>query len=468
VTGGSEPGPVVLRGVTVVDPRDGSLTPDMDVALADGRIAAVTPTRDPADAPAAATTIDAAGKFVVPGFLEMHTHVLGEKDTARDLKLLLDTGVTGFRLMGGSDKLLKERRDGTLPWSNHTSDDTPELLAMPGAVLNPANAGTVKAAVTTIREQHAAGADFIKAALVSSEVFFAAQAEARRLGLPIVGHLPAGIDVRLASRGGMRSIEHLGPGTGVLAGCSTEEAEIRAALNAGPGMKAPPFRIPFADKVMGPIIRKLVMNPVLHNSPLAVQMLRRAIDTFDQGRAEELAAAFVADGTWHCPTLIRERTSELSDAAEFRDDPNLRLMDIDTVTRWRAAADRFGALPADTKATYRDAYDLQLRLTKLLDDAGVKLLAGSDSCGAVWEVPGYSLHQEFDELARAGLAPLRVLQTVTLDAAEFLGRTSTLGTVEPGKQADLVLLDANPVESVQHLHGLAGVVRAGRYHPAAA
>ena len=103
------------------------------------------------------TTIDAAGKFVVPGFLEMHTHVLGEKETARDLKLLLDAGVTGFRLMGGSDKLLKERREGAPPWSDEAPGDTPELLAMPGAVLNPANAGTVKAAVTTVREQHAAG-----------------------------------------------------------------------------------------------------------------------------------------------------------------------------------------------------------------------------------------------------------------------------------------------------------------------
>jgi imidazolonepropionase-like amidohydrolase len=82
-------------------------------------------------------------------------------------------------------------------------------------------------------------------------------------------------------------------------------------------------------------------------------------------------------------------------------------------------------------------------------------------------VPGYSLHQEFDELARAGLSPLRVLQTVTLDAAEFLGRTKTRGTVEKGKQADLVVLDQNPIESVDHLHGIAGVVRAARYHPAA-
>jgi imidazolonepropionase-like amidohydrolase len=438
----------------------------MDVTLADGRIAAITPAFDAAGdpgAPGSAAIVEAAGKYVIPGFLEMHTHVLGPKDPTRDLSLMLATGITGFRLMGGTAKLLKERRDGTLPLSH----DTPELLAMPGSVLNPANAGTVKAAVATVREQQAAGADFIKTALVSPAVFFAAQAEAHRLGLPIVGHLPGGIDVRAASKAGIRSIEHLGPGTGVLAGCSTDEAEIRRTLAAHPAIKAPPFRIPFADQVMGPVIRKLVMNPVLRSSALDLRMLRRAIDTFDQSRAEELAAAFAADGTWHCPTLIRERTSELSDAAEFRDDPNLGLMDADTVAEWRASARRFDALPAETRATYRDAYDLQLRLTKLLDEAGVKLLAGSDACGAVWEVPGHSLHQEFDELARAGLSPLRVLQTTTLDAAEFLGLTERLGTVEAGKQADLVLLDANPVESVQNLHGITGVVRAGRYHPAA-
>jgi hypothetical protein len=464
----SEPDPLVLRGATVVNTRDGSLTPDVDVALAGGRITAITPAAGREENGHSGRAIDAAGKYLVPGYLEMHTHVLGPDDPARDLALMLATGITGFRLMSGSAKLLKQRRDGTLPQWDSTADDTPELLAMPGAVLNPANAGTVKAAVATVREQHAAGADFIKTALVGTQVFFAAQAEARRLGLPIVGHLPAGIDVRAASSGGIRSIEHLGPGTGVLAGCSADETEIRAALSAAPGLKAPPFRIPFADRVMGPIIRKIVINPVLRSSPLDVQMLRRAIDTFDQDRAEELAAQFVADGTWHCPTLMRERTSELCDAPEFRDDPNLHLMDDQTVAEWREAAGRFDALPADTRATYRDAYDLQLRLTKLLDEAGVKLIAGSDSVGAVWEVPGHSLHQEFDELARAGLSPLRVLQAVTLDAAEFLGLTGRLGTVAEGQQADLVLLGANPVESVAALHAITGVVRAGRYHPAAA
>jgi imidazolonepropionase-like amidohydrolase len=81
------------------------------------------------------------------------------------------------------------------------------------------------------------------------------------------------------------------------------------------------------------------------------------------------------------------------------------------------------------------------------------MLAGSDACGAVWEIPGYALHQEFDLLAEAGLAPLRILQMTTLN--------------EVGKNADLVLLGANPVEDAAHLHDVAGVVRAGRYYSAA-
>jgi imidazolonepropionase-like amidohydrolase len=92
------------------------------------------------------------------------------------------------------------------------------------------------------------------------------------------------------------------------------------------------------------------------------------------------------------------------------------------------------------------------------------MIAGSDACGAVWQVAGHSLHQEFDELAAAGLSPLRILQMTTLDAAEFLDRTATMGTVEVGKDADLVLLDANPADDVKHLHQVSGVVRAGRHY----
>ena len=133
------------------------------------------------------------------------------------------------------------------------------------------------------------------------------------------------------------------------------------------------------------------------------------------------------------------------------------------VRGWSKAAKKFSGFPASARQTFRAVYGVLLNLTKVLDEAGVPMLAGSDSGGAAWEVPGLALHQEFDELARAGLSPLRVLQMTTWRAAEFMNATDVTGSVAAGKHADLVLLDANPVESVDHLHRIRGVVRGGRY-----
>jgi imidazolonepropionase-like amidohydrolase len=74
------------------------------------------------------------------------------------------------------------------------------------------------------------------------------------------------------------------------------------------------------------------------------------------------------------------------------------------------------------------------------------MMVGTDGGG---QAPGQSIHQEFDELAKAGLSPLKILQMTTLNPAEFLGRTGTMGSIDVGKNADIVLLDGNPVESVQ-------------------
>jgi imidazolonepropionase-like amidohydrolase len=114
------------------------------------------------------------------------------------------------------------------------------------------------------------------------------------------------------------------------------------------------------------------------------------------------------------------------------------------------------------RRTFANAYPRQLQLAKILADAGVRMMTGSD--GGWLSGPGLTLQEEFVQLAMAGLSPLRVLQMTTINAAEYLGRTSTMGTVEPGRNADLVLLDANPLERVEHLGLIAGVVRAGFHY----
>jgi imidazolonepropionase-like amidohydrolase len=453
-------GRLVLNGVTVVDTADGSLAPGMSILADGGRIVRVAPTGTLAP-DASAEAVDATGKFVVPGYLDMHAHPLGEADPTGDLALMLANGVTGFRQMQGSSDLLEQRRDGTLPLTL----DAPALLAMPGQILTPLNARNAEAAAATVREQAAEGADFIKVGLARPEAFFAALAEAGRSGIPVAGHVPADVDVVAASADGMRSIEHLGPANGLLVACSSDEAELRKDAPRIPGLLGGlPFRIPFADALVGFLIRDRIINPAAGAGDRELARIRRAVATYSDRKCRQAAASFAANGTWHVPTLIRLRSSQLAFEPELRDDSNLRYVDRSTVERWAEVTRRFEEeLSPEDEQTLRDAYALALELVRLMDAQGVKMMAGSDAVGAGWLVPGFSLHREFDELEKAGLSPLRVLQMATRNGAEFLGRTSSMGSVEPGKDADLVLLDANPIESVQNLHRIHAVVRSGFY-----
>jgi imidazolonepropionase-like amidohydrolase len=457
-------GRTVLCGTTVVDVRDGRLRQDVDVAVEGGRITSIAPSAGTQPGPA--STVDARGTFAVPGFCDMHAHPLSDRrDPDPALRLMLACGITGFRQMAGSRKLLDARSAGTL----RLPADGAALLSTPGDVLLPFNAGTEETALRTVRQQAEAGADFIKVVLVTPRVFFAAQAEADRLGLTTVGHLPVGIDLRAASDGKMRSIEHLGPGVGVIAACCDHEADIQQALTNRSGPKFPAVpAIPFATRLMEMLmarkLRQVVVNPLLMAKPADAGVIANAGQSFNDGKARALARLFAADGTWQCPTLIRCRTQQFCDDPTYGDDPNNRFASRRTLRRWRKVRDEYGSRPTTMRTIYRDHYSRLLEMTRIFDEEGVKMLAGSDVSGSGWEIPGFALHQEFDQLAAAGLAPLRVLQMTTINAAEFLGRTDTMGTVAVGKDADLVLLSGNPVEDVANLHDIAGVVRAGRHY----
>jgi hypothetical protein len=448
-------GKLLLRGVTIVDTHTGKLTQNINILMDRGRIAAITP--DSAK-DIAVQSIAAAGKFVVPGYNDMHVHVLDQENSRALLALMLADGITGFRQMSGSPELLAERRHGTLS----TSKNTPALLLMPGTVLTPFNSRSPEMVLSEIRQQKMLGADFIKIALVSPEVFFPAIADAKSVGLPIVGHLQEGVDPERASRLGFRSIEHLGPGDPIWIACSSEQSALLEDAARHPPLKTLPIPIPtFIQKIVMARLRKRLINPAAFEHPADVTRLQRAFDTYDESKCRMLAAGFAVDGTWQVPTLVRLRTQELADSPDYLVDPSLRYMTPGAIKDWREVTDRFHNLPPAMRATLREAYQHQLALTKLLEEARVPMMAGTDGGG---QVPGQSLHQEFDELAKAGLSPLKILQMTTLDPAEFLGRISIMGSVEVGKNADLVLLDGNPLDRVQNMHRISGVVRAGYFY----
>lgn len=203
-------------------------------------------------------------------------------------------------------------------------------------------------------------------------------------------------------------------------------------------------------------------NVATMTSPEQPAVVRKALDAYSDDRARELAQVLLAHETWQCPTLIREKTNERGDDPVWAEDENLRFISPKTRKVWEKTPKKASGLPDATRELFHDLYDAQLRLTKVLAEAGVPLLAGSDVTGASWEVPGASLHQEFDELAAAGLSPLQVLRSTTSGPARFVGRDD-FGSVGAGGRADLVLLRDDPTQSVAALHGIAGVVRNGTY-----
>jgi imidazolonepropionase-like amidohydrolase len=454
----SQPEALVLTNITVVDTETGKLTPDATVTLAGGKIASI---QAGAPAPAGATAVDARGKFLVPGFLDMHVHSMQDPQPQDSLAMLLAHGVTGIRQMAGAPELLERRRQGML----HLGPDTPECLAMPGSLLTFANCPTPEAGVNEVRRQKEQGADFIKTIFVSPKTFFATLAEAKRLGLAYGGHLSPGVDVIEASKAGLSFVEHLGPTELTLIKCSRAEFIIRLAMRLKP--PTPPALTP-AD-IQGMTGKIMIANPILFRmnmDPKAADKTAKLVSSFQPEKARKLAVTCAENHTWQCPTLIRTETMQFGAEPRYTQSPDLRYIPAAVRQLWTDVARQYAEkLTPAAKETMLRLSDLSLRLVKTFDDNGVEMLAGSDYGGG-WVIPGISLHQEFDLLAAAGLSPLKVLQMTTINGARFLKRDATMGTVAAGKEANLVLLNANPIDSVQNLHGIHAVIRDGRLYSA--
>ncbi len=444
---------LVIDHVSVVDVRRGTVAYNRAIIIANGKIVGIV-AGGSVGARGLARLVDGKGVFVVPGFNDMHAHNLNTASPETSLPLMLANGITGFRQMAGSPPMLSARSAGQLP----LPADSPALLAVPGVILAGPAFADPAAAKAEVDRQKTQGADFIKVVDLPPAAFLAAADEAHALGLPYSGHLSHSVRPRDAIAHHMSSIEHLGPTISLLLACSKDEEPIRAMLaNAPQGSGGVDFN-------MEPnLLMRRLANPVLLTPPQGFQLFRRILATYDETKCRALARQLANSETWVVPTLTRLEAMNLGNSPVLRDNPDLRFVPPASRSMWRDVGGDFEAkLTADQKQVLADLYARQLKLVWLFDQSGVKMMAGTDF-GGQWIIPGKSLHREFDLLARAGIGPLRVLQMTTLDPARYLHREASMGTVQPGRNADLVLLNGNPLTKVANLHAIAGVVRAGRY-----
>jgi imidazolonepropionase-like amidohydrolase len=431
--------PLVLHHVSVIDGTGSAPLPDQTVVIVAGRITAIGPAaRTKFDK--SAHVIDARGKFLIPGLWDMHVHLAGvsadpawSKDVL--LPLLLVNGITGVRDMGGDlDALLSWKRDiesGKLlgphiyasgPWLAGRGRKTPEQYPV-------ANADEARAAVRDLKQR---GADFIKViSMPSREAFFAVAEEAKKQNITFAGHLPFEIGAAEASNAGMRSIEHF--------------------LYSG-------FALSFSSKEEE--LRKRLVEAEKKGDSAAWEAIAHEADlTYSAEKAATLFQTLKKNGTWVTPTIASLDITSHPDAWKL-DDPNLEFVPPALAKEWRNS---FSDAQMKKRAAWlgRQAVN-DWRLAGELHRGGIPLLVGSDSLDP-FVFPGESLHRELAELVQAGFTPLEAIQAATRGAAQFLGREKDFGTVETGRLADLVLLEANPLENIANTRKILAVIRNGKY-----
>ncbi len=191
----------------------------------------------------------------------------------------------------------------------------------------------------------------------------------------------------------------------------------------------------------------------------------KVLESYDDEKASALFALFARNSTWQCPTLTVLRSYRYLDDKNFTNDARLKYMPKERRESWELKNDPWvSPLTAEDWAVEKRVYQKELALVRAMRRAGVKLLAGTDS-GNPYCFPGFSLHDELGLLAEAGLTPMDAMQAATYNAAEFLGMMDSFGTVETGKAADLVLLDADPIKDIANTQKIVALVLGGKYYP---
>jgi len=393
---------LAITDVNVVDVVDGRIVPNSTVTITGETISGIT--RNGA-APKGARIVDGRRKFLIPGLWDMHAHIQGNEKAW--LPLFIANGVTGIRDMGADLDFILEVREATA--SGRTLG--PRIIAA-GPILDDApgdwpfrirvrNADEGRAAVQLLKRR---GVDLIKVHnYTPRDVFFAIVDEARQENLPVAGHVPLKVTIQEGIDAGMVSIEHF-----------AEDGRVWKACSGGPQYRPEACR------------------------PFFEMLARRRV--------------------WQTPTLLA--LAELPvigtpASAISRDQlayANKRFLEM------QAGNQSFFLKRPEVLGILKNLAEVGKVVTRDMAAAGVGILAGCDAM-----IAGFCVHDELAKMVDGGMTPFAALQTATINPARYLGRESTLGTIAPGRSADLVLLDANPLEDIANVRRIRAVVTAGRF-----
>jgi hypothetical protein len=429
---------LIFTNVNVVDTRLGRIAPNMTVVVKKGRIEGIAKVGLIGQGHNF-QVVNATGKYLIPGLWDMHVHSAfapGAWDEKIIYSLYIANGVTGVRDMGGDPKLLEQRRQRI---------DRGELIGphmiLAGPFLDGGKSDAQIIAVTTPAEARAAvdglkkrGVDFVKIlSRLNRESYFAVAEESARQKLTFVGHVPDSVSASEASAAGQRSIEHL---TGIMLACSSRESELR---------------------------QQRLAARASHDSAAYVTATTQAMATYDRSKASALFIQFMDNTTWQVPTLVWTQANATLDDPNLKSDPRLKYVPASVRVEWDPGKLLKQTSPEEM-ANLKKEFSRYLELVDAMHRAGVPFMAGSDGPDP-YVFPGFSLHDELELLVKSGFTSTQALQAATFNPALFLGKLDKYGVLEKGTAADLVLLEANPLEDIRNTRKIAAVVLGGKYYP---
>ncbi|MCM4158601.1 amidohydrolase family protein [Antarcticibacterium flavum] len=409
----------VFKNVNVLPMDREEVLEDHHVIVENNRITRLGPSAE-ITIPQGAVEIEGRGRYLMPGLAEMHGHIPGEDQVqyAEDvLFLYIANGVTTVRNMLGTkfQLQLRERvRKGELPG--------PTIFAA-SPWLSQEAIPTPQAADNAVREYKSTGFDLLKIGSLEPETYKQMAATAHEIGMPFGGHIPEAVGLAGALEARQTSIDHYDRYVEFLVPEEAKQGRSNGFFGSG---------------IIGLIDRERI--------PLAIEKTLEA-------------------GTWNVPTLsLIEHLANEEEAEEMIKRPEMKYMPKQVLDGWvkfkNDYVQRDDFQPDDTAKLV----EFRRELTKKLHDAGANIVLGSDA-PQFFNVPGFSIHHELEMMVNSGLSPYEVLVTGTKNAAEYFATPEEFGTIQPGRRADLILLNSNPIEDISNVKDRAGVMVRGEWYP---
>lgn len=408
----------LFTNIHIVDVRNGEILENFQILVDSGKISKIAASIEGKYA----NTVDGKGAYVVPGLAEMHAHIpsppTSEERIQETLFLYLSNGITTIRGMLGHPRhleLREEARSGGL-LSPHIFTSSPSL--------NGNSVRTPEQARSKVTAYQKAGYDFLKIHPgIQRHVFDTLVKTANEVGISFSGHVPVDVGIRHALESQFASIDHV---DGYLEGLVPETAGVNPTENGFFGYNF---------------------------TPLA-----------DTSLIQELVAKTKEKEVWVVPTQsLFERWFAPTDAEQLLAQPEMQYMPASTLQNWRLRKEQStGEGTGFSAEQWRDFDAIRLQLIKKLQQDGQGLLLGSDA-PQLFNVPGFSIHHEMAGMSRAGLSPLEILQSGTINPAAFFGMEDRFGEIKAGLSADFFLVQGNPLEDLANLRNVEGVMVRGTW-----